>query len=100
MQRHKVWQDQLRSQIVDQAHEDSWEQEEDSEQIVIDLPKRHIGGQRFYLLLLVAFLLLYPFLDPVLLGPGTAGRLAGYGDVGFYIVLALGLNIVVGFAGL
>jgi ABC-type branched-subunit amino acid transport system permease subunit len=85
---------------LDHAREDSWGQEEDSEQIVIDLPKRHIGGQRFYLLLLVAFLLFYPLLDPVLFGAGTAGRLAGYGDAGFYVVLALGLNIVVGFAGL
>ena len=33
-------------------------------------------------------------------GFGTAGRLAGYGDAGYYVILALGLNIVVGFAGL
>jgi len=35
-----------------------------------------------------------------LFGFGTNGRLAGYGDAGYYVILALGLNIVVGFAGL
>jgi branched-chain amino acid transport system permease protein len=65
-----------------------------------DLPLRSTGAQRFYLLLLVAFLLFYPVLDPFLFGSGTDGRLAGYGDAGYYVILALGLNIVVGFAGL
>lgn len=85
---------------MEHVSEDSWEQEEKPEKIAIDLPKQHIGGQRFYLLLLLAFLLFYPLLDPVFFGAGTAGRLAGYGDAGYYIVLALGLNIVIGFAGL
>ena len=65
-----------------------------------DLPLRSSGARNFYLLLLVAFLLFYPMLDPFLFGPGTAGRLANYGDAGRYVILALGLNIVVGFAGL
>ena len=65
-----------------------------------DLPLRSTGAQRFYLILLVAFLLFYPVLDPYLFGFGTDGRLAGYGDAGYYVILALGLNIVVGFAGL
>lgn len=65
-----------------------------------DLPLRSAGAQRFYLILLLAFLLFYPVLDPFLFGSGTAGRLSGYGDAGRYIILALGLNIVVGFAGL
>ncbi len=65
-----------------------------------DLPLRSTGAQRFYLVLLVAFVLFYPVLDPFLFGSGTDGRLAGYGDAGFYVILALGLNIVVGFAGL
>jgi ABC-type branched-subunit amino acid transport system permease subunit len=65
-----------------------------------DLPLRSAGAQRFYLILLVAFVLFYPILDPFLFGPGTDGRLAGYGDAGYYVILALGLNIVVGFAGL
>ena len=65
-----------------------------------DLPLRSSGAQRFYLILLVAFVLFYPVLDPFLFGSGTDGRLAGYGDAGFYVILALGLNIVVGFAGL
>src|SRR5256712_6811273 len=50
--------------------------------------------------MLVAFVLLLPVLEPFLFGSGTAGRLAGYGDAGYYVILALGLNIVVGFAGL
>ncbi len=65
-----------------------------------DLPLRSTGAQRFYLILLVAFVLFYPILDPFLFGSGTDGRLAGYGDAGYYVILALGLNIVVGFAGL
>jgi ABC-type branched-subunit amino acid transport system permease subunit len=65
-----------------------------------DLPWQNAGARRFYLLLLVAFLLFYPVLDPMLFGYGTNGRLAAYGDAGYYVILALGLNIVVGFAGL
>jgi len=65
-----------------------------------DLPLRSAGAMRFYLILLVAFVLFYPVIDPFLFGFGTAGRLAGYGDAGYYVILALGLNIVVGFAGL
>jgi ABC-type branched-subunit amino acid transport system permease subunit len=65
-----------------------------------DLPMRSAGATRFYLILLGAFVLFYPIIDPFLFGAGTAGRLAGYGDAGFYVILALGLNIVVGFAGL
>ncbi len=65
-----------------------------------DLPLRSTGAQRFFLLLLVAFVLFYPVIDPFLFGFGTNGRLAGYGDAGYYVILALGLNIVVGFAGL
>lgn len=65
-----------------------------------DLPLRSSGAQRFYLTLLAAFILFYPILDPFLFGPGTGGRLSGYADAGYYVILALGLNIVVGFAGL
>jgi len=65
-----------------------------------DLPLRSAGAQRFFLILLVAFVLFYPVIDQYLFGFGTAGRLAGYGDAGYYVILALGLNIVVGFAGL
>lgn len=65
-----------------------------------DLPLRSTGAQRFYIILIVAFLLFYPVIDPFLFGSGTNGRLAGYGDAGYYVILALGLNIVVGFAGL
>src|SRR6266699_3517105 len=74
--------------------------EEAKDLVPNDLPLRSTGAQRFYLILLVAFVLFYPVLDPFLFGSGTDGRLAGYGDAGFYVILALGLNIVVGFAGL
>jgi ABC-type branched-subunit amino acid transport system permease subunit len=74
--------------------------EEASDLVPNDLPLRSTGAQRFYLILIVAFVLFYPVLDPFLFGAGTDGRLAGYGDAGYYVILALGLNIVVGFAGL
>ena len=74
--------------------------EEAKDLVPNDLPLRSSGAQRFYLILLIAFLLFYPVLDPFLFGSGTDGRLAGYGDAGYYVILALGLNIVVGFAGL
>jgi ABC-type branched-subunit amino acid transport system permease subunit len=74
--------------------------EEAKDLVPNDLPLRSSGAQRFYLLLLLAFLLFYPVLDPFLFGFGTSGRLAEYGDAGRYVILALGLNIVVGFAGL
>lgn len=74
--------------------------EEAQDLVPNDLPLRSSGAQRFYLLLLLAFVLFYPVLDPFLFGFGTAGRLASFGDAGRYVILALGLNIVVGFAGL
>src|SRR5205807_4023668 len=58
------------------------------------------GATRFYLLLLLGFVIFYPVLDQYLFGSGSDARLAQYGDAGYYIILALGLNIVVGFAGL
>lgn len=74
--------------------------EEAKDLVPNDLPLRSTGAQRFYITLLVVFVLFYPLLDPFLFGSGTDGRLAGYGDAGYYVILALGLNIVVGFAGL
>ena len=65
-----------------------------------DLSWNSAGARRFLLSLLIVFLLLYPVLDPILFSYGTGGRLSAFGDAGFYIILALGLNIVVGFAGL
>src|SRR6266568_5992972 len=65
-----------------------------------DLPLRSTGAQRFFLIPPGAFVLFNPVLDPFLFGFGTAGRLGSYGDAGRYVILALGLNIVVGFAGL
>ncbi len=75
-------------------------QDEAKDFVPNDLPMRSRGAQRFYILLLVAFVLFFPVLDPILFGYGSAGRISGYGDAGYYIILALGLNIVVGFAGL
>jgi ABC-type branched-subunit amino acid transport system permease subunit len=74
--------------------------EEAKDLVPNDLPLRSSGAQRFYLLLLLAFLIFYPVLDPFLFGFDTSARLAIYGDAGRYVILALGLNIVVGFAGL
>ena len=74
--------------------------EEAKDLVPNDLPFRSKGAQRFYLILLAAFVLFYPAIDPLLFGYGSSGRLSGYGDAGYYIILALGLNIVVGFAGL
>jgi ABC-type branched-subunit amino acid transport system permease subunit len=74
--------------------------EEAQDLVPNDLPARSTGATRFYLILLVAFVVFYPVIDPYLFGFGTNGRLAGYGDAGYYVILALGLNIVVGFAGL
>lgn len=79
---------------ADQAHNAA------REQIPNDLPLRSSGAQRFFLFLLVAFVIFYPVLDPYLFSFGTDGRLGGFGDAGYYVILALGLNIVVGFAGL
>jgi ABC-type branched-subunit amino acid transport system permease subunit/ABC-type branched-subunit amino acid transport system ATPase component len=42
----------------------------------------------------------WPYLDSYMLGNGTDARVSVLGDIGFYVILALGLNIVVGFAGL
>ena len=74
--------------------------EETKDIVPNDLPLRSKGAQRFYLILLAAFVLCYPILDPFLFGSSSAGRIASYADAGRYVILALGLNIVVGFAGL
>jgi ABC-type branched-subunit amino acid transport system permease subunit len=73
---------------------------EKSQVVPTDRPLQSKGARNFYLGLLVLFVLLYPALDRFLFGYGTNGRIASYGDMGFYVIMALGLNIVVGFAGL
>jgi ABC-type branched-subunit amino acid transport system permease subunit len=75
-------------------------EEEARDLVPNDLPLQSRGAWRFYLLLLFAFVIFYPVLDSVLFGYGTVGRVDSYNDLGYYIILALGLNIVVGFAGL
>jgi ABC-type branched-subunit amino acid transport system permease subunit len=73
----------------------------ESKQVVPnDQPLRSSGARNFYMALLIAFLLFYPAIDQYLFSYGTDGRVTGYGDAGYYVILALGLNIVVGFAGL
>jgi ABC-type branched-subunit amino acid transport system permease subunit len=74
--------------------------EEAKEVVPNDRPLQSRGASRFYILLLLAFVVLYPVLDPLLFGSGTQARITSYGDLGYYVILALGLNIVVGFAGL
>jgi ABC-type branched-subunit amino acid transport system permease subunit len=73
---------------------------ESSQLVPSDSPLRSSGARVFYLTVLLAFVVFYPALDRFLFSYGTDGRLAGYGDAGYYVILALGLNIVVGFAGL
>jgi ABC-type branched-subunit amino acid transport system permease subunit len=85
---------QLRALSANRANEEA------KDLVPNDLPFRSKGAQRFYIILLTAFVLFYPVIDPLLFGYGTNGRISGYGDAGYYIILALGLNIVVGFAGL
>ncbi len=65
-----------------------------------DQPLQSRGVWYFGILLIAVFVLFYPVLDPVFFAFGTNGRLVGYDDLGYYVILALGLNIVVGFAGL
>lgn len=73
---------------------------ETSQVVPNDLPLRSSGAKTFYLALLLSFLLLYPAIANYLFGYGGNALLANYGDAGYYVILALGLNIVVGFAGL
>jgi ABC-type branched-subunit amino acid transport system permease subunit len=65
-----------------------------------DQPLQSRGAWRLCMVLIAAFVLFYPVLDPIFFAFGTNGRLVGYDDLGYYVILALGLNIVVGFAGL
>ena len=49
--------------------------EEAKDLVPNDLPLRSTGARNFFLILLVAFLLFYPVLDPLLFGFGTDGHL-------------------------
>jgi ABC-type branched-subunit amino acid transport system permease subunit len=61
---------------------------------------RSKGARRILLTFFLLLLLFFPYIDQYLLGPGTDYRVSVLSDTGYYIILALGLNIVVGFAGL
>ena len=83
------------------AHLSGTRAEEESRDLVPnDLPLQSRGAWRFYLLLLLALVIFYPAIDSVLFSSGTSARVDAYNNMGYYIILALGLNIVVGFAGL
>ena len=62
--------------------------------------RRSQGARRILITLFLLFLVFFPYLDQYLLGPGTDYRVSVLSDTGYYIILALGLNVVVGFAGL
>jgi ABC-type branched-subunit amino acid transport system permease subunit len=85
---------QLESLSMDRAREEA------HKFVPSDQPLQSRGVWYFGVLLIAAFVLFYPALDPVFFAFGTNGRLVGYDDLGYYVILALGLNIVVGFAGL
>jgi ABC-type branched-subunit amino acid transport system permease subunit len=74
--------------------------EEAGDLVPNDQPLQSKGARGFYLLILTAFVIFYPVLDAIFFSYGTLGRVDGYNNLGYYIILALGLNIVVGFAGL
>jgi ABC-type branched-subunit amino acid transport system permease subunit len=79
-------------------HLSSTRAEEEARDLVPnDLPLQSKGAWRFYLLLLLAFVVFYPVIHDILFRQETLGQ---YNELGYYIILALGLNIVVGFAGL
>jgi ABC-type branched-subunit amino acid transport system permease subunit len=61
---------------------------------------RSPGARRILLTLFLLFLVFFPYIDQYLLGPGTDYRVSVLSDTGYYVILALGLNVVVGFAGL
>jgi branched-chain amino acid transport system permease protein len=54
------------------------------------------GRANAYLALAILLFALYPFLDKAL----SLGRLGSWGSIFVYVLLAMGLNIVVGYAGL
>ncbi|HEX9067875.1 MAG TPA: branched-chain amino acid ABC transporter permease, partial [Ktedonobacterales bacterium] len=61
---------------------------------------RSTGSRLIIIAAALVLVLLYPYLDPYTLGSATDARISILSDTGYYVVLALGLNVVVGFAGL
>ena len=61
---------------------------------------RSRGYQRLLLAVPMVVIFFWPYLDPYVLGPQTDLRVSTLSDIGRYVMLALGLNVVVGFAGL
>jgi branched-chain amino acid transport system permease protein len=55
---------------------------------------------RLTLAAMLVTLFFWPYVDKYFLGAGSDARVSTLGDMGFYVILALGLNVVVGFAGL
>jgi len=58
---------------------------------------RLLSRENMWLLIGVALLAIYPLFDHLLLGRTRVGALEG---IMVYVILAMGLNIVVGYAGL
>jgi ABC-type branched-subunit amino acid transport system permease subunit len=61
---------------------------------------RSRGLRRLLLSLGLALVFFWPYLDVYLAGSGSDARISVLADTGYYVILALGLNVVVGFAGL
>ncbi len=65
---------------------------------------RSRGYARLLIALGLVIVFFWPHIDAYLLpsaiSAGTDARVSTLGDMGFYVILALGLNVVVGFAGL
>jgi ABC-type branched-subunit amino acid transport system permease subunit len=61
---------------------------------------RSRGIRRVLVALTLMTVLLWPYIDQYVLGSGSDARVSVLSDAGFYVILALGLNVVVGFAGL
>jgi ABC-type branched-subunit amino acid transport system permease subunit len=61
---------------------------------------RSRGVRRLLVALGLVFVFFWPYFDQYLLGSGSDARVSVLADTGYYVILALGLNIVVGFAGL
>jgi ABC-type branched-subunit amino acid transport system permease subunit len=61
---------------------------------------RSRGARRLLVSLGLALIYFWPYIDQYLAGTGSDARISVLADTGYYVILALGLNVVVGFAGL
>jgi ABC-type branched-subunit amino acid transport system permease subunit len=61
---------------------------------------RSRGARRLLASVGLTIIFFWPYIDLYLLGSGSDARISVLADTGYYVILALGLNVVVGFAGL